>query len=200
MKTEIEAKFLDVDFDEIRAKLTKLGATLEQPMRLMRRYTFDNAYMKRGKDSFVRVRDEGSKVTATYKQFDSLSLHGTKEIEIEVNDFEQTVSLMREIGAGEDNHSYQESKRETWRLDQAEIVLDEWPWLKPYIEIEGDTEEAVRQTADLLGLSWDDAAFGDVMVAYRAEYPHLEGKHTIGTVTEVRFGDPLPDVLKASRE
>ena len=59
MNTEIEAKFLNVNFDEIREKLTKLGAICEQPMRLMRRYTFDNAYMKNGKDSFVRVRNEG---------------------------------------------------------------------------------------------------------------------------------------------
>lgn len=195
MKTEIEAKFLNVDFDEIREMLTNLGAILEEPMRMMRRYTFDNAYMKRGKDAFVRVRDEGKKTTVTYKQFDSLSLHGAKEIEIEVSDFDLAVALMREIGAGEEGQSYQESRRETWRLGQAEIVLDEWPWLKPYIEIEGDTEEVVRQTADLLGLLWNDAVFGDVMVAYRAEYPHLSEKNTVGTIAKVCFGDPLPHIL-----
>ena len=199
MKTEIEVKFLNIDFDEIREKLTNLGAILEEPMRTMRRYTFDNAYMKKGKDAFVRVRDEGKKVTVTYKQFDSLSLHGAKEIEIEVSDFDQTVALMQEIGAGEDAQSYQESRRETWRLDQAEIVLDEWPWLKPYIEIEGGTEETVRHTADLLGLSWDDAVFGDVMVAYRAQYPHLSTKNTVGAIAEVRFGDPLPDILRGRK-
>lgn len=200
MKTEIEAKFLNVDFDEIREKLTNLGAILEEPMRMMRRYTFDNAYMKRDKDSFVRVRDEGKKVTVTYKQFDSLSLHGAKEIEIEVNDFDGAVALMREIGAGEEGQSYQESRRETWRLGQAEIVLDEWPWLKPYIEIEGDAEEVVRQTADFLGLSWNDAVFGDVMVAYRAQYPHLSERSTVGTIAKVCFGDPLPDILSGQKE
>lgn len=199
MNTEIEAKFLNVDFGEIREKLTNLGAVCEQSMRLMRRYTFDNSYMKKGKDSFVRVRDEGNKVTVTYKQFDSLSLHGAKEIEIEVNDFDQAVALMREIGAGEDAQSYQESRRGTWRLDQAEIVLDEWPWLKPYIEIEGDTEETVRCTVDLLGLSWDNAVFGDVMVAYRAQYPHLSVKNTVGAIAEVRFSDPLPDILRGQK-
>lgn len=41
MNTEIEAKFLDVDHDAVRAKLTALGATCEQPMRLMRRLTLE---------------------------------------------------------------------------------------------------------------------------------------------------------------
>jgi len=196
MKAEIEAKFLDVDFDAIRAKLKELGAECEQPMRLMRRVTIENDFMKNEKDAFLRVRDEGHKVTMTYKQFDALSVDGAKELEVEVSDFDTAVKLLQQVGLP--YRSYQETRRETWKLNDVEIVLDEWPWLKPYIEIEGESEQHLKDAASKLGFAWNSAAYGDVMVAYRAQYPHLALKDTVATVAEVKFGDPLPELLKAS--
>jgi adenylate cyclase class 2 len=193
MQSEIEAKFLNVQHDEIRAKLTELGATCVQPMRLMRRVTIENDRLVE-KNAFVRVRDEGDRVTMTYKQFDSLSVDGAKEIEIVVSDFDTAVQLLD--AAGLPSQSFQESKRETWQLGEVEIVLDEWPWLKPYIEIEAGSEMLVQDTAKRLGFDWSEAAFGDVMVAYRAEYPHLQPTSTVGRVASVKFGDPVPDLLK----
>ena len=38
--------------------------------------------------------------------------------------------------------------------------------------------------------------FGDVMVAYRAEYPHLTENDTVGRIESVRFDDPLPELLR----
>lgn len=198
MKAEIEAKFLDVSIDTMRARLTALDAVCEHPMRTMRRVAIDTEYMRTGKDAFLRVRDEGNKATMTYKQFDSLSVDGAKEIEIEVSDYGTTVALLEQVGLFAS--TTQETRRETWRLDDVEVVIDEWPWLKPYIEIEGESEEALRQAAAKLQLEWSDAAFGDVMAAYRAEYPHLSLTDTLGTVPEVRFGDPLPDLLRPPKQ
>jgi adenylate cyclase class 2 len=130
----------------------------------------------------------------TYKQIDSLTLDGVKEIEVTVSDFDQTVALL--AAAGLRQGSFQESKRETWQLNDVEIVLDEWPWLKPYIEIEGPSEQKVRDVAVQLDLDWSDALFGDVMVAYRAEYHHLTERDTVGNLAEVRFSDPLPGLLQ----
>jgi adenylate cyclase class 2 len=193
MKSEIEAKFLNVNHDEIRAKLQELGAECEQPMRLLRRVTIETPELI-AKNGYVRVRDEGDKVTMTYKQFDGLSVDGAKEIEITVNNFDQTVALLD--AAGLPHQSFQESKRETWKVGNVEVVLDEWPWIKSYIEIEGETESDLQELAAKLGFDWSQAAFGDVMVAYRAEYPYLTDKDTVGRVAEVKFGDPLPDLLK----
>jgi adenylate cyclase class 2 len=194
MNTEIEAKFLNTDHDVIRDKLQALGATCEQPMRLMRRVTIDTPELIE-KDAFLRVRDEGHRTTMTYKQFDQLSVDGAKEIEITVSDFDKAVQLLE--AAGLKSESFQESKRETWLLGSVEIVLDEWPWLNPYIEIEAESELAVRSTAESLGFAWDMAVFGDVMVAYRAQYPHLSEQDTVGRIAVVKFGDPLPDLLIA---
>jgi len=196
MNTEIEAKFVNINHDEIRQKLLDLGAKLEKPFRNMRRVTIDTPEMK-AKNAFVRIRDEGEKVVITYKQFDQNSVDGMKEIEVVVSHFEETIAIF--AAAGLIQGSYQESTRETWNLRNAEIVLDTWPWLNPYIEIEANDIKTVKSTAKLLDLKWSDAVFGDVMAAYKVQYPHLGQRDTVGNIAEVRFNDPLPDLLKNTK-
>lgn len=192
MKTEFEAKFINVDLNFIRKQLKKIDAKQTQKMRTMRRAIIDNPAMKQ-KNAFLRVRDEGDKITLTYKQFNDLSVDGAKEYEIVVSDFQATIELLR--SAGLPYRSFQESKRETWKFGDAEIVLDEWPWLNPYVEIEGNSEAHVREISEQLGFAWENAIFGDVMAAYRAQYPHLTDEDTVGNILEVKFGDPLPELL-----
>jgi len=196
MNTEIEVKFINVNHDDIRKKLKSLGAICEQSMRDIKRVTIDSPDMK-AKNAFLRIRHQGDKTTITYKQFDSLSLHGAKEIEILINDFENAIAIFTAMGLP--NQSHQESKRETWKLDDVEIVLDEWPWLDPLIEIEGPSEKAVKTVAKNLGFNWNDGVFGDVMAAYRVQYPHLSEDEAIGNLASVKFGDKLPDILKSQQ-
>ncbi len=193
MNTEFEAKFVQVNLDEFRSKLESLGAVMNHPMRPMRRAIIKNQELNNS-NAFLRVRDEGDKITLTYKRFDSLSIDGAKEHEVTVGDFNETISLL--AAAGLPYKSIQESKRETWKLNNTEIVLDEWPWLDPYIEIEGEDEESVKITAKLLGFDWQDAVFGDIMAAYRAQYPSLSHTDTLDEIPKVCFGDPLPPILK----
>jgi adenylate cyclase class 2 len=197
MKTEIEVKFLKVNFDVLREKLTQLGAKCVQPMRLMRRAIIEPPELAR-KDAFVRVRDEGDKVTLTYKQFDDHeAFSGVQEIEVTVSDFDATVALLAK--AGLPHKSFQESRRETWQLDGVEIVLDEWPWLSPYIEIEGQSEEGVRSAAAALGFDWADAVFGSVTAAYRVEYPEGDSRKLI-TLESVAFDAPVPAIISGKGE
>jgi adenylate cyclase, class 2 len=196
MKTETEVKFLSLDHSDIREKLTVLGGTCTQPMRLMRRAIIDfpdRRLMQGETNSFVRVRDQGDKITLTFKRFSSFSVGGAQEIETTVGSFEDTVNIF--VATGLEAASFQESKRETWHYKGCEIVLDEWPWLNPYIEIEGESEEALKSIAHEMGLDWSDAVFGDVMVAYRAQYPHLKPHETVADLKEVKFGTPLPKFL-----
>jgi hypothetical protein len=91
--------------------------------------------------------------------------------------------------------AYQESRRETWQIDDVEVVLDEWPWLQPFIEIEGASEERVREVAGQLGFAWEDAVFGAVTQAYEAQYPGTQAADIIMT-PEIKFELPLPDILR----
>lgn len=197
MKTEIEAKFLNVDFDEIRAKLADLGASLEQPMRLMRRVIFNIPNTPYKGFDFVRVRDEGHAVTLTYKHFHNENvISGVDEIETTVGDFDATVALLKAFGL--EYKSFQETRRETWHIGEAEVVLDEWPWLEPYIEIEGSTEEVVKSIAQKLGYRWEDAVFGPTPQAYQVQYPYGDAAQLIN-IPRVAFDEPLPDVISGRK-
>lgn len=191
MKTEVEAKFLGVDFNEMRRKLGELGGVCEQPMRLMRRVIIEPDFLER-RDAFIRVRDEGDRVTLTFKEFVDNSLSGAREREVVVSDFDETVEILK--SGGLEHRSYQESRRETWRLGEVEIVLDQWPWINDYIEIEAPSEELVKQMADRLGLVWSDAVFGSVDTIYKRTYPNAKNRGVID-IKEVRFTSPSPKEL-----
>jgi adenylate cyclase class 2 len=195
MHIEIEAKFLDLDHDEMRSKLQAVGAVLEQPMRLMRRTIFDypDHRLQQGERwGRLRVRDEGDKSTITYKSGGEKEY--SKEIETTIGSYETMLQLLETIGLVA--YSFQESKRETWRLDDVEIVLDIWPWLKPYIEIEGESEKDIREVATSLGLFWENAAFGNVDTAYRRDYPGMASSETVGSISKLTFAGSLPDWLE----
>lgn len=195
MKQETEAKFLHINIEDMRSKLNAVVAQCTQPMRLMQRAVIDHPDMRlqHEKDAYIRVRDEGDKVTLTYKQFTSQELGGALELETNVEDFETTVQIFE--AAGLNTKSFQQSRRETWVIDNTEVVIDEWPWLDPYIEIEANDEASIKHVADKLGLDWPQAIFGDVMVAYRAQYPHLKDSYGIGLLPKVMFDTPIPDIF-----
>lgn len=108
MQTEIEAKFTDIDTAAMRRKLNEVGAKLTHPERLMRRSNFD---VVAGNKDWVRVRDEGDKVTLTYKRLVDRTLYGTKEINLTVDSFDRAVEFMQAIGLK--GKAIQETKRET---------------------------------------------------------------------------------------
>lgn len=173
MQTEIEVKFLGTDHDVVRAKPVSLGAKCVQPMTTMKRYNMDFPDKKLEKNGgWLRVRDMGNKITLTYKNLESWTLTGVSEIEVEVSDFEKTHELLTAIGMT--NKGHQITRRETWTHQDVEIVLDEWPWIKPFIEIEGPSEMQVQKIAKALGFDWKDAVFGSVEPAYIAEYDITE--------------------------
>jgi len=195
MKPEIEAKFLDVDFDTVRAKLRELGAECVQPMRLMRRKNFEHAEGRSEKPrGWIRVRDEGDKVTLAYKQLDNRGIDGTKEVSVEVSDFNATVSLLN--AAGLKKTSYQETHRESWVLNGVQIELDEWPWVHPFVEIEAPDADALYAVAEQLGFDKSRALHGSVEVMYIREYKVTEEE--VDGWPEIVFS-PTPPWLAAKR-
>ena len=175
MKNEIEAQFLDIDKDVVRAKLKALGAKLEKPEMLMRRTVFYT-----GEHSFARVRDEGDKIVMTYKNVsEKQSILGTKEVNIEVNSYEDAITFLR--GCGLEIKAKQETKREIWQYGKVEICIDTWPWIPTFMEIEGPTEKSVWDTAKELGFNKKQAKYGSVDTTYQHYYgvePQIVNQHT----------------------
>lgn len=163
----------------------------------MRRAVFHNAELI-DKDAYVRVRDEGDKITLTYKQFDDAgSINGVQEAETTVGDFETAITIFGKTGLS--NDTYQETRREVWHVGDVEIMLDEWPWLNPFIEIEGPSEQAVRAVSEQLGYSWEDMVVGGVASVYVRQYPAMgdDAPEIINRLLgSIRFEDPLPELVE----
>ena len=196
METEIEAKFLDIKPTELRLRLKDLGAIQEHSERLMKRKTFDDQNGKFKKmGGWIRVRDEGDRITLSYKQLDDRTLHGTKEITIVVNDFNATVLFLEAVGFCQ--KSYQETKREKWILDGVEVTIDTWPWIPVFVELEGENEKLLKDAAIKLGLDWTKALHGSVEIAYQAYYNVTEEE--IDGWKNITFV-PIPDWLEIRKK
>lgn len=192
METEIEAKFLNIDKDKIRLKLQEVGAKLVHPEILMRRKVYEHPTLKQ--NDWFRVRDEGDKITLSYKRLFDRTLHGTKEISIEVSDFDKTCSILENSKLK--YVSYQETKREKWQLGQTEITIDTWPWIPTFVEIEAATEDEVRNASEKLGFDWDSATHGSVETAYINEYVVTEEE--IDDWPDITFS-AIPEWLEKKR-
>ena len=195
MKTEIEAKFLDIDTAAIRERIGSLGAALVYPEILVRQKVFDHPDLRLDKElSWLRLREENGRTTLTFKKWEKEGVDGMKEIEITTSSFEETERLL--LAVGMKVKSTQEKKRELWKLDDAEFMIDTWPWIPTFIEIEGDSEDAVRAMAARLGFKWDDAYFGGVSRIYK-QYFNIEYGQ-IDQCPEVNFS-PAPEWLEKLR-
>lgn len=196
MQTEIEAKWLNIDIAVMRQRLEAIGAKLVASERLMTRCVFDYPDKRLEKiGGWVRVRNEGDKITLSYKQLNDRTLHGTKEVTVVVDDFDTTCAFLQSIGL--EQNSFQETKRESWKLDDTEIELDTWPWIPSFVELEAKDEAQLRKVATLLELDYQHALHGSVETAYQAVYDVSEAE--IDNWSEIRF-TPTPDWLEAKRK
>lgn len=196
MQTEIEAKWLDVDKDLLRDRLKYAGAVLVNPERLMSRRVFDFPDARlNNKGAWVRVRNEGDKITMSYKQQFDRSLHGTKEVTVQVGDFESASEFLHLLGLK--SKSYQETKRESWKLGDVEVEIDTWPWIPSFVELEGPSESEVRGAVEKLGLDFGEASHGSVELAYQAIYDVTEAE--VDHWEQILFID-VPEWLEARRK
>ena len=196
METELEAKFLNIEPDVLRAQLAKQGAALVYAERMMKRKNFDYPDKRLEKiGGWIRLRDEGDKITLAYKRVIDRTLEGTKEICVNVNDFDKATNLL--IAIGLDQKSYQETKREKWLYNDVEITIDTWPWIPTFVEFEGSTEEKLRNAVDAFGFDWSEALHGSVEVAYQRSYDVSEEEiDSWETITFI----PIPDWLEIRRK
>lgn len=166
---EYEATFCDINVDEIREKIKNLNGKLIKPMFNQKRTVFKFPKGHEIKGGWLRVRDEADKITMALKIMESnKSIDGQKEIELIVNSYENAVNLLKTIGARE--KAIQETKREIWKLDKVDLMIDWWPFLEPVIEIEGKNEADVKKVSEKLGFSWNKAIFNSIDYIYSKKY------------------------------
>ncbi|PIU75477.1 MAG: adenylyl cyclase [Candidatus Portnoybacteria bacterium CG06_land_8_20_14_3_00_39_12] len=168
MDIEYEATFINIGKDKIRTKLKKAGAKLIRPEFLQKRTVFNLPRGHKIKGGWLRIRDEGNKITITLKVVDGTRIRDQKEINLEVSDFEKANQFLTILGCRK--KAYQENKRELWELGGVEIMLDEWPFLEPILEIEGKSEKAVKSVCKKLKLDYSKALFCAIGAVYSRKY------------------------------
>lgn len=173
---EIEAKFLEIDKEALVAKLKSLGAE-DQGEEILREIIFyDKDFnWQKNKDKIVRIRQTGKGIFLTYKDTQEKSLSGMEEIEFKIDSLDKAKDFLEALGLVAYRH--QEKKRHKFILKDTIVDIDTFPKVPVYVELEGKTEDDVRETAKLLGFAWKNAVFGNsgVMIEdyYKIPVRHL---------------------------
>lgn len=186
MDTEFEVKFFPINKEEYRKKLKKIGSRLVLLERKMKRIIADRRANPSLSCDYIRVRDEGNLVRLSAKIHgeEGGSVKDQKEVDVEVSDFERTVKILK--AAGLKFNRYQETLRETWELDGAEITIDTWPGLPTYTEIEAASEEKVREIAKKLGFDWRKKIITPAVEIF-AKYYSLSIDEILDKVSNITF-------------
>ena len=157
---EFEAKFLDIDLSLLYKKLKVLGGIIKQKNTIFRRSVFNLCDIKKG---YVRVRDEGNKVTMTSKIYKDPKFPNEYEVSIK-EDFETGKAFLQSINLYE--KAYHETMRETWiipygkKKELCEIAIDRIPGLPLYIEVECKTEADLKKSIKLLEMDTSKIGYG----------------------------------------
>lgn len=194
MQHELEVKFLGIDKDDLRSRLEQNRAELVHEERLMRRRTYDfpGITLEPGEYKWLRIRDEGDKVTMTLKHlFDEQRIDNTTELEMEISNFDTAMAMFKEMELIE--RPLQETYRERWELDGVEVTIDSWPALNPFVEIEGKNEDIVKEVSEQLGFDYEEGLFGTVDYVYEKELNIPLSK--INSVSRLAF-DNVDEILK----
>ncbi|MCK5645403.1 MAG: class IV adenylate cyclase [Anaerolineales bacterium] len=147
---EIEAKFYLPELSSIRKKLIFLGAQLSTERVFERNWRFDTA-KRRFEDTgeVLRVRQD-IKAHLTYKRPTEIP-ENRIEIELEVDDGESATEFLNALGF--EVVALYEKYREIFFFEDCSIFLDELPF-GSFVEVEGNSIEAIRNVADSLDLEW----------------------------------------------
>lgn len=186
MHTEYEVRVLEIDKEKLIKRLEDLGAKKIADFDYRRRiYNF----VPKDPNKWIRLRTDGNKTTLTIKEIKSLEIDGTKEMEIEVSDFDETNNMLNKLGYKA--HTYQENKRTRYLLDDVELDIDSWPYIPTYLEIEGKDEKSVKDMIKLLEIDEAKVTSIDVQGVFRKFY-NIE----ISNIPVIKFDEPLDEKYK----
>ena len=159
---EIETRFLEIDKAAVVAKLRSLGAEDRGDSLLTEIIFYDPELTWLTQHRFARLRSSGGKTKLTYKQnapSGKQAVDSMREVEFEVSDMQKAETLL--VGIGLVAYRRQEKKRHTFVLGDVTIDIDTWPKVPTYLEIEGPSEDALKDAAQKLGFDWSNAVFAD---------------------------------------
>ncbi|MFT5195722.1 MAG: adenylate cyclase class 2 [Cellvibrionaceae bacterium] len=152
---EVEAKFQIDDLMAVRKRLLNHNAVLKKPRVYEKNTVYDDDQQSL-KNSFrlIRLRQD-EKIKLTFKGAPPVGTAVSEakvreEIELEISDFKKMEQIIGRLG-------YRpvivyEKYRETFQIDEVEVVLDELPYGN-FVELEG-SEVAIKSLAKKIEIDW----------------------------------------------
>jgi adenylate cyclase class 2 len=172
---ETEAKFYVQNLGMIELRLQGLKAQLIQPRTHETNLRFDNANNDlRSSYRVLRLRQD-EKARLTFKgpsEEKEGGILSRREIEFVIEDFERAREVLEALGYRV--VVFYEKFRTTYDLKDTHIMLDELPYGE-FVEIEGESVEAIRSVADLLGFNWNAM----VKAGYHALFERVAEKYNL---------------------
>jgi predicted adenylyl cyclase CyaB len=133
MPKEYEYRFNDYTKKNILSKLKELGAKYYGTYKFKVMVFTDN----NNSEKYIRVRDEGHRITMTVKN--NLTDKFPIENEVNINDFDEGVNIFLQLGCKK--KYYYEKYREIWNLNNSEIIFDMNPGIPEIMEVESSTKK-----------------------------------------------------------
>ena len=165
MGIEYEVRTLEISVVDMISRLESLGAQKIGAYH-QKRYVYDFIPAQKGR--WIRLRSDGYCTTLAIKEIKSLRIDGTNELEVIVSDFDETNHILQKLGYSP--RTFQENFRVEYSLNGVNFDIDKWPKIPPYMEIEGDSEQAVLDAMDMLGIKHEKFTTKDVDAIYHDIY------------------------------
>jgi len=133
MPKEYEYRFNNYNKKEIITRLKELNAKYfgTFKFRVMVLSDVNNS------EKYIRIRDEGHRVTMTIKN--NLTDKFPIENEVIINDFDEGINIFLQLGCKK--KYYYEKFREIWHYKKSEIIFDMNPGIPELMEVESSTKK-----------------------------------------------------------
>ena len=172
---EVEVKVLSIDPDAVEKKLLELGAEKTFSELMTVRYFDKKNGDIRKKGDLLRVRKFGDERTEVCYKTNKRVENGFKvcdEYNLSGESFAEAVKLFENLGY-KVTCAY-EKKRTTFLLNDLEIVIDQYPQIPPFVEIEGTDTESIEQLIKDLNLSGNERSSRAIGGLLQEKYPKIK--------------------------
>jgi adenylate cyclase class IV len=158
MPLEYEYRYKKFDKEKIIKKIKDLDGTHHGTW-LFRVQVFIHPLEE--PNTYIRVRDEGHRITLTFKS--NMGNQFVNENEVIINDFDQGCAIL--LGIGCKKKYYYEKIRDIWHISNTEICWDTNPGRPDIMEIESVSKVQLNKVVKLLNMEsepHDDFRDGDL--------------------------------------
>lgn len=138
--------------------------------------------LKINENKWIRLRQSNDKIELCSKhiiQKSNENYQKVQETEFEVSSFDEANEFLNSIGIS--RRSYQEKERIEFKYKDADIEIDLWPMLDPYLEIECDNDNTINEIIEKLELSDNEKG------SFNTNYLYEQKGINIFEISELKF-------------